>query len=211
VDPTLLGTASAFGLAASAGLNTTLPLFLVGLLARFGVVALASPFNALASDLVLGGLALLMIVEVAGDKVPGVDSVIQLIQWPLAAAAGAILFAGQTSVSTTIPPELAILAGVITAGTVHGARTATRPAVTSYSWMHFGGGNAALSFLEDVVAVVLVVLSVVSPVVAIVLLALLGIGAFVVVRWAIKRGALASRWTWRRLSHTVRVRSAGDA
>ena len=30
MDPLLLGTASAFGLAASAGLNTSLPLFIVG-------------------------------------------------------------------------------------------------------------------------------------------------------------------------------------
>ena len=37
MDPLLLGTTTAFGLAASAGLNTTLPLLIVGLLARFGL------------------------------------------------------------------------------------------------------------------------------------------------------------------------------
>ena len=34
MDPLLLGTASAFGLAGAAGLNTTLPLLIVGLLAK---------------------------------------------------------------------------------------------------------------------------------------------------------------------------------
>ena len=40
MDPLLLGTASAFGLAAAAGLNTTLPLLIVGLAARFGLLTL---------------------------------------------------------------------------------------------------------------------------------------------------------------------------
>ena len=42
-----MGTASAFGLSAAAGLNTSLPLFLVGLAARFGLITLGSPYDAL--------------------------------------------------------------------------------------------------------------------------------------------------------------------
>jgi hypothetical protein len=50
VDPHLLGMAAAFGLATSAGLNTTVPLLIVGLLARAGLVGLAAPYDALASN-----------------------------------------------------------------------------------------------------------------------------------------------------------------
>ena len=62
MDPLLLGTTTAFGLAASAGLNTTLPLLIVGLLARFGLLALSAPYDALASDVTLSGLTLLALL-----------------------------------------------------------------------------------------------------------------------------------------------------
>jgi hypothetical protein len=152
MDPLLLGTASAFGLAASAGLNTTLPLLIVGVLARFGLLTLAAPFDALSGNVVLGGLVLLAVLEIVGDKVPGADSVVQVLQWPLAAAAGAILFASQTSVISWVSPQLAILVGLLTAGAVHGVRTALRPVITGAT---VGLGNPVQSFGEDVYAATL--------------------------------------------------------
>jgi hypothetical protein len=170
MDPLLLGTASAFGLAASAGLNTTLPLLVVGLLARFGLLTLATPFDALSGDVALGGLALLALLELAGDKVPGLDSVVQTLQWPLAAAAGAILFASQTSVISWVSPELAILVGLLTAGTIHAARTAVRPMVTTFT---MGLGNAFVSTAEDLLALLLAGLSLLAPALGLLLLTLL--------------------------------------
>src|SRR5215213_4349539 len=104
MDLSLLGLTSAFGLAASAGLNTTLPLLCAGLLGHFGLLALASPYEALSSPLVLAVLAILVVAEFIGDKVPAVDSIVHAVQWPLAAAAGAILFASQTGAVTQIAP-----------------------------------------------------------------------------------------------------------
>ena len=172
MDPLLLGTASAFGLAASAGLNTTLPLLIVGLLARFGLLALAAPFNALSSDVTLVGLGMLALLEIVGDKVPGLDTVVQALQWPLAAAAGAILFASQTSVISWVSPELAILVGVLTAGGVHAVRAAVRPVVTTLT---MGFGNVAVSTVEDVLAVLLAGLALLAPIAALLLLAVLAI------------------------------------
>lgn len=183
MDPLLLGTASAFGLAAAAGLNTTLPLLIVGLLARFGLLTLAPPFDALSGDVVLGGLVLLAGLEIVGDKVPGADSVMQLLQWPLAAAAGAILFASQTSVVSWVSPQLAILVGLLTAGAVHGARTALRPVITGAT---VGLGNPVQSFGEDVYAATLAGTAVLFPLLGLLLLlALAGAAVF------------AAYWTWR--------------
>ncbi|HVG97982.1 MAG TPA: DUF4126 domain-containing protein [Chloroflexota bacterium] len=183
MDPLLLGTASAFGLAAAAGLNTTLPLLIVGLLARFGLLTLAPPFDALSGDVVLGGLVLLAGLEIVGDKVPGADSVVQLLQWPLAAAAGAILFASQTSVVSWVSPQLAILVGLLTAGAVHGARTALRPVITGAT---VGLGNPVQSFGEDVYAATLAGTAVLFPLLGLLLLlALAGAAVF------------AAYWTWR--------------
>ena len=177
MDMSLLSIAGAFGLAASAGLNTTLPLLVIGLLARGGLLALGAPFDALGSDVAIVGLGLLALIELVGDKVPVVDSVVHAIQWPLAATAGAILFASQTSSVTWVHPGLAIVVGVLTAGGVHALRSAVRPAVTT---MTLGAGNAVVSLVEDVVAVGLVLLSVLAPLLA--LLALLGLVVLVVTR-----------------------------
>ena len=119
MDPHLLGISAAFGLAAAAGLNTTLPLLLVGILYRAGALTLAAPFDALGSDIALAGLTVLAVLELASDKVPGLDSVVHSIQWPLTLTAGAILFASQQSVITDVAPGLAVLVGVLTAGSVH--------------------------------------------------------------------------------------------
>jgi len=191
VDPLLLGTAAAFGLAASAGLNTTLPLLIVGVLARAGLLSLGAPFDALSSDVALVGLLLLAALEISADKIPGFDSVAQSIQLPLAAAAGAILFASQTSVVTSVSPGLAILVGLLTAGTVHGLRTAFRPAVTAST---FGVGNPAVSLFEDVVAVGLVVTSILSPVLAAALALIVLASMVIVASWVVRRGISLSRW-----------------
>ena len=189
MDLQLLGLAAAFGLAASAGLNTTLPLLIVGLLARFGLLALAAPYDALASEVALGGLALLAMLEFVGDKVSGFDTVVQAVQWPLAAAAGAILFASQTSVVTSVSPGLAIVIGLLTAGSVHAARTMVRPMVTGLT---LGLGNPVVSVVEDGLAIALAGASILAPGLAIVLLvivlAILVVAAARIIRHGVRPG-----------------------
>ncbi|MGI8550804.1 MAG: DUF4126 domain-containing protein [Dehalococcoidia bacterium] len=162
MDGRLLGTATAFGLAASTGLNTTLPLLIVALLARSGKLELVAPYNALEHTTTIACLAVLAVFEFVGDKVAVVDSVLHVIQWPLAAAAGAILFASQTSGISWISPDLAIIVGLLTAGAVHGVRTAGRPAVTALS---SGMGNPVVSLAEDSASVGLTFLAVAAPLV----------------------------------------------
>jgi hypothetical protein len=195
MDPLLLGTASAFGLAASAGLNTTLPLLIVGLLARFGLITLGAPFDALAGDVALVGLAVLAVMEFVGDKIPGADSVVQLLQWPMAAAAGAILFASQTSVVSWVSPQLAILVGLLTAGAVHGVRTTLRPLVTTST---VGLLNPVQSFGEDAYAVALAGTAALFPALALLLLLLLVGGAVWAFTWIVRRGNRLARWLWAR-------------
>jgi hypothetical protein len=194
MDPLLLGTASAFGLAASAGLNTTLPLLVVALLARFGLIELAAPFDALASPVTIGGLALLALIEFLGDKVPALDSAVHLLQWPLAAAAGAILFASQTSVIRSVSPEIAILVGLLTASAVHAARASLRPAVTSTT---FGLGNPLVSVAEDGAAVTLAGLAVLAPLLGLALALVLVAVLVVAVVLAVRGGRRVLRWTRR--------------
>ncbi|MGE3267308.1 MAG: DUF4126 domain-containing protein [Chloroflexota bacterium] len=167
MDPLLLGTASAFGLAAAAGLNTSLPLLMLGLAARFGLLTLIAPYDALASDVALVGLGVLATGEFAADKIPGADTVVQVIQGPLTLGAGAILFASQQSLIQDVSPGLAILVGLLTAGGVHSVRAVIRPAVNLAT---MGMGGPVSSLLEDIGAVIVTILAVVAPIIVVVLL-----------------------------------------
>jgi hypothetical protein len=191
MDPLLLGTASAFGLASAAGLNTTLPLLLVGLAARFGLLTLAAPYDALASDVALAGLGLLATVEIVADKVPGLDSLVHAVQWPLTLAAGAILFASQQSIVQEVSPGLAILVGLLTAGGLHTLRAMVRPAVNLGT---LGVGAPVLSAVEDTAAVALSLAALLAPLIALAaVVALLVVGISVASRVARRRRLQPSR------------------
>lgn len=187
MDPILLGTASAFGLAAAAGLNTTLPLFMLGLAARFGLLTLVTPYDALGSDVALVGLGLVAAAEFAADKIPGADSVVQVLQGPLTLGAGAILFASQNSLIQDVSPGLAILVGLFTAGGVHSVRAMIRP-VVNLGTMGLGGPVA--SVVEDIGAVLMTVLAIVAPLLAVLALVIFAVGLVIAAR-PLARRALA--------------------
>lgn len=187
MDPLLLGTASAFGLAAATGLNASLPLLLVGLAARFGLITLVAPYDALGSLTALIGLGVLALIEVTADKVPGVDSVLHVVQGPVTLAAGAVIFASQQSMIQDVSPGLAIVLGVLSAGGIHTLRALARPVINLAT---VGMGGPVASVGEDVSAVGLTILALVAPVVAIVLVAVI---VFFAARFAARRLS-----TWRR-------------
>lgn len=189
MDPILLGTASAFGLAAAAGLNTTLPLFILGLAARLGLLTLVNPYDALGSDVALAGLGVMAVGEFAADKIPGADSVVQVLQGPLTLGAGAILFASQNSLIQDVSPGLAILVGVLTAGGIHSVRAMIRPVVNLGT---MGVGGPVASFFEDVGAVTMTILALVAPLLAILALVALAAGLVLAAR-PIARRVLAHK------------------
>src|SRR5688500_4862904 len=199
MDPALLGTASAFGLAASPGLNTTLPLLCIGLLARFGLIQLASPFDTLSSPLALGLLAVLALAEFVGDKVPAFDTIVHALQWPLAAVAGAVLFASQANLITRLSPELSLVVGLLTAAGVHGARTVTRPVVTGAT---LGTGNTAVSLAEDGYALTLAGTAALAPALGLLLLILL-VAAIALAAAFLIRGGRRLRTTGQDLSRRL--------
>lgn len=159
----LSGVLSAFGLSASAGLNAYVPLLIVSLVGRYTHwIQLAPPWDALTSWWVIGALLVLGAIEFFADKVPAVNHVNDLIQTFIRPAAGAILFAANTSVVSEVHPAVAIIAGLLLAGGVHAAKAAAvRPAVTATTG---GAGNVPVSIAEDIVATVLSILAIVLPI-----------------------------------------------
>ena len=174
---------AAFGLSASAGLNAYIPLLIVSLMARFtDWVTLSKPWDAMSSWWVIGALAILTLIEFFADKFPAVNHVNDLVQTFVRPAAGAVLFAASTGAATKIHPVVAIIAGLLVAGSVHATKAlAIRPAVTATT---AGAGNVPVSILEDLAATVLSILAVILPVVIAALIIV--VTAFIV--W----------WLWRR-------------
>jgi hypothetical protein len=171
---------AAFGLSGAAGLNAYIPLLIVGVLGRAGFLQLSQPFDALTSWWAIGVLAVLLIVEFAVDKIPGVDHINDAIQTFVRPAAGAILFAASSGVIQGIDPNLSFALGLFTALGVHGAKVVTRPVVNAST---MGVGAPVISFVEDGVAVIGSLLAIFLPVVFIVFVAVL---AFVL--WRVIKG-----------------------
>jgi hypothetical protein len=185
VNPALLQLPAAFGLAGATGLNATLPLLIVSLLARVGLIHVAPPYDALASDIAFWGLLVLAVVEFAIDKVPALDSIGHAVMLPLATTSGAILFASQTGAVSGMHPGLAVIVSLLAGGTisatVHAARAGVRP------FANLGLLGPPLSLLEDLLATALSLAALLVPIVVPFLLALLVLGAAVL--WDRRRSA----------------------
>jgi hypothetical protein len=168
------------GLAAPAGLNAYLPLLIVALADRFtGGIELDRPYDLLSSTPGLVVLVLLLTVEIVADKIPGVDHANDLIQSAVRPAAGAALMMASTS-DSSLNPVVALLLGLVTAGSVHAAKAVSRPAVTVTTG---GLGNPLVSTVEDMIAAGTAVLAIAAPAAILVVLALF----VVILLWAVRQ------------------------
>ncbi len=154
------------GLSSVAGLRAYLPLALVGLFARFGLFDLPAPFDLLSGWFVIGALLVLALVETGLDKVPALDTALDVVQTPLRIVAGAVLFAA--ALQAGLPPDgfaelvpEAAVGGAI-AAVVAVLKVILRPSANVAS---AGVSAPFLSTFEDVVAVVSGVLAVLVPLV----------------------------------------------
>jgi hypothetical protein len=188
VNPALVQLPAAFGLAGATGLNATLPLLIVSLLARLGLIHLAPPYDALASDIAFWGLLVLAVVEFAIDKVPALDSVGHALMLPVAVTAGAILFASQTRTVTSMDPGLSVivslLAGGAISGTIHVVRAAVRP-VANLAVL-----GPPISVLEDAGSAALTLAATLIPILVPFMLAILALA--IVVMWERRRSTRRS-------------------
>jgi hypothetical protein len=167
---TLLAAGTGVGLSSVAGVRAYLPLALVGIFARLGLFTLPAPFDLLADWLVIGALLALALVESVLDKVPALDSVLDIVQTPVRVVAGAILFSAalQAGLGVDAIPELVAGGGI--AGAVAVSKAVLRPPANVAS---AGVSAPFLSTFEDVVALVGGIISVLVPLVALILVVFL--------------------------------------
>lgn len=140
----LLAIAAALGWAS--GLRLYAVLFLTGLAGILDWVALPAGLHVLQSPLMLGASGFMLFIEFFADKIPGIDSVWDLVHTLVRIPAGAALAASVFGADQASWALAAALLGGTLAATSHVAKATTRAAVnTSPEPL----SNIAMSLLGD--------------------------------------------------------------
>lgn len=176
-------------LAWMAGIRAYLTVFGVGLAGLMGWVDLPPALAPTQSWWVLGTSGALALAEFFADKIPGVDSVWDLLQTLARVPAGAFLAAA------TLSPDGQLGSGALAAGAgvalvSHGLKSGTRALLNTSPEP---ASNWVASAAEDTVVVGGLALAIAHPWIAL----LLVVGASLL-------GALLVWWVWRTLSRGVR-------
>lgn len=186
----MLELLAGMGLATAAGLNAALPLVVLGALARWtDLVTLPDAWAWLADPWALGILAVLLVVDVIADKVPGLDHVNDLVQTVVRPTAGGLAFgAGSAAQTVTVDDPAAfftsnawvpVALGVVLAFGVHSTKALARPVVNAST---AGFGAPVVSAVEDVLALTLSFVALLVPLLVAVLLVTIGWAAVRVLR-----------------------------
>ena len=138
--------AVAAGLGWASGLRLYAVVFLTGMAGYLGWVDLPSGLKLLQSPLMLGASGLMLFVEFFADKIPGVDSLWDVIHTVVRIPAGAALAASVFGADQASWAMAAALMGGTLAATSHVAKATTRAAVNA-SPEPFS--NIAMSLLGD--------------------------------------------------------------
>jgi uncharacterized membrane protein len=167
-----------------AGIRVYLTVFGVGLAGLLGWVDLPPALQATESYWVLGTSAVLAVAEFFADKIPGVDSVWDLVQTLARVPAGAFLAAATLSPGGELSGT-ALVAGAGVALASHGLKSGTRALLNTSPEP---ASNWVASAAEDTVVVGGLALALAHPWLALILV----VGCSLI-------GALVVWWVWRTL------------
>lgn len=164
----VLSIAVGIGLAAACGFRVFVPLLVLSVAGRAGMVPISTGFEWITSTGAIVSFSIATVLEVTAYYVPWLDNLLDSLTTPAAVVAGVIASA---SVLTELPPMLkwsvAIIAGGGAAGTIQGVTSLLRLKSTATTG---GLGNFVLASAELGGSVVTSILAIVLPVVTLVLL-----------------------------------------
>lgn len=119
------------GLAWASGLRLYLTLFVIGLLARFQVVALPAAFDLLGNPWVLTASGIMLAAEFLADKLPGFDSAWDGVHTFIRIPAGAILAAAALGEADPALVAVAAILGGAIASSTHVTKAGTRALINT--------------------------------------------------------------------------------
>jgi len=176
--PQLLALAAALGWAS--GVRLYLVVLLTGLAGYLGWIPLPSGLQLLSHPVVLAASGFMVFVEFFADKIPGLDSIWDMVHTAIRIPAGAALAAGVFGADHAAMALVAALLGGGFAATAHAAKATTRAAINT-SPEPFT--NVGASLVEDTAVPVGLWLAVAHPL----LFGLLFIAVLVLSVWLIRK------------------------
>ncbi len=182
--------AMGLGLSAACGLRAFLPMFAMGIFERTGYLALGDHFTWMGSTPALVVFGSAVVIELLGDKFPGVDHVLDTAGIVVKPTAAAILAsAAIVKMDPLLAAVLGLICGGAVAGGVHVAKSGTRLLSTTVT---AGIANPFLSLAEDVAVVMLTLAAILAPVVAVVMIVAMAYVGYRIVKRLRPRRALAA-------------------
>jgi len=142
--PQLLALAAALGWAS--GFRLYAVVFLTGRAGWMGWVALPPGLQVLQHPAMLGASGFMLFAEFFADKIPGIDSLWDLVHTVIRIPAGAALAAGALGADSSTMATVAALLGGTLAATSHATKMTTRAAINT-SPEPFS--NIGMSLVED--------------------------------------------------------------
>ena len=127
--PTLLALAAALGWAS--GLRLYAVVFMVGLSGLAGWIVLPDGLKLLQHPMMLGASGVMLFVEFFADKIPGLDSLWDIMHSVIRVPAGAALAAGVFGADSATMAMAAALMGGTLAATSQAAKTTSRAAINT--------------------------------------------------------------------------------
>jgi hypothetical protein len=163
----LIALAGALGWAS--GVRLYLVVLLTGLAGFMGWIQLPQGLHLLAHPVVLGASGFMVFVEFFTDKIPGLDSLWDVVHTVIRIPAGAALAAGVFGADSGLMALVAALMGGTLAATSHAAKATTRAAINT-SPEPFS--NVGASLFEDGMVPAGLWLAIAHPVVFVIVLVL---------------------------------------
>jgi hypothetical protein len=174
-----LPVALGISLAAATGFRVFLPLLVMGIGAREGLLPVSAGFDWVASTPALLMLAVAAVTEIIAYYVPGLDNLLDSLTAPTAVGAGILASAAVLGLGFDANPmlkwTLAIIAGGGAAAVTQSATTLLRGKSTVLT---AGSGNHAIATGEIIGALGLSMIAVVLPYVAVTIVCIVGLLAF---------------------------------
>lgn len=197
----MIAALTGLGLSAAAGFNAYIPFLIVALIAKYtDVLELPSGFAWMESWWAIGIGIVLLIAEIALDKIPAIDTVNDTIQTFIRPAMGGVIFAATQAAETVDSSQwmqdnswVGIVLGVLVSLLVHSGKMAARPVINAGT---LGAGAPVVSTVEDGASIGLSLIAIFLPILVI---AVLGLIAWTFV------------WIWLRFRRRRRTRPARAA
>lgn len=180
----VLGILVGVGLAAACGFRVFVPLLVLGLASRAGMVNLGDSLGWVGTWPAVIAFGSASVAEVVAYKVPWLDHLLDTLASPAAVIAGTIVAASQIGAIGDVDPFLqwsgAIIAGGGAAGVVQTATVSTRAASTVGT---AGVLNPVISAGQSVLSVIASILAVAAPVVAVIFIVIVVVAVIRLLMW----------------------------